>query len=1118
MLHCFSRPRVTLALALPLAAVVAAVPGARAQTAVDGAIGGTITDATGAVVSNATVVVKANSTGIASTAQTDGSGYFRLIHLQSGPYTVTVSAPGFEAYSAQNVTVQVGLLTNLPARLALGAATETVSVSGAAPNINTTNNDFSAEIGQNTINNLPVSNYRWSSYALLTPGVVSDSSGFGLLSFRGQSTLLNNVTFDGADDNQKFFSEERGRTRAGYSTDKWAVQEFQVNTSNYSVEYGRSAGGVVNAVSKSGGNQFHGEGYFFDRDADWGAYNDYTKLSVATSTPGIFTQVPFKATDVRKQYGGVIGGPIVRDKVFFLVAGDRFQRNFPGVSAPTSPSLFYTSPAATAANVATLAAALKVSTATATTDYNNAVGGLNSLLGTAPRTGDQTVFFPKIDWQVNEKNHASFEYNRLNWVSPAGIQTGTGALAYGVRSYGNDYVRDNWGIAKLDTVLTSHLTNEVRYQYGRDFEFEFNQQPTSYEQQTLLGPTAGGYTNPFGQIPPEVSITNVFEFGTPSFLERPAYPDERAWQLTDTVQQIVGNHSLKYGYDMVHTNDLSQNLTAQYGNYSYSTLDSYIEDYTLAQNPATAALAKNYSSYQQGFGALGFDLTTIDYAGFVQDEWKASPRLSTTVGLRYEYEQLPQPQLPNVGNGNPAINLPQTAHFPDNRTNVAPRVGFAYQLTGDAKTVIRGGYGLFFARLINSTIYNAIAQTGTLATDSTGNPLAQLQFNYQNNTAGAPSFPNIVPTAGVAATTPAAIYFDSNFRLPEIEQADLTLEREVGWNTTITATWLAAWGRRLPDFVDQNVLGNVTTLNYTVVDPTGKGPLAANSTYTTPFYARTAAQVVTESNGAKATGYRANPYYGSLTDIFSGINSDYEGAVIQVNHRVTNNLEFHANYTFSHALDYGENSTTFTSTNSLYDPTNLRAEYGNSNQNVPNRLVLFGVYNTPRAAGGILGYLLNDYEIAPTYQAQNGLPYTAGTTGSTSGLVLPSGTAVTGLGNTINGSGGVARIGIFERNTLRQPRTQNVDLRLSKRFDLYHEKVHAELLGESFNILNHQNVTALNTTAYTIGTTTVNGVKSNTLTFNQAGGVPVYNTVTNTNSDGFVYSPRQIQLGARLQF
>src|SRR6202042_2658839 len=153
------------------------------------------------------------------------------------------------------------------------AASSTIEVTSGAPLINTTSPGFSNIIDQKVLEDLPVNNYRWSSYALLTPGVVADSNGFGLLSFRGQSTLLNNVTFDGADDNQAFFSEERGRTRVGYSTAKASIQEFQVNTSNYSVEYGRSAGGIVNSVTKSGTNQFHGEGYYYDRDSAWAATN-----------------------------------------------------------------------------------------------------------------------------------------------------------------------------------------------------------------------------------------------------------------------------------------------------------------------------------------------------------------------------------------------------------------------------------------------------------------------------------------------------------------------------------------------------------------------------------------------------------------------------------------------------------------------------------------------------------------------------------------------------------------------------------------------------------------------------------------------------------------------------
>jgi hypothetical protein len=179
---------------------------AYAQSAVDGAIGGTIEDTAGAVIPRATVLVHNDGTNADQTVTADSSGYFRVSHLQSGQYTVTVTASGFGAFQSKKVLVQVGLLTDLQARLNIGATAESVEVSDAAPSINTTTPEFSYVIDQTVLNDLPVNNYRWSAYALQSPGVV-ESGGFGLLSFRGQSTLLNNITVDGADDNQAFFSE-----------------------------------------------------------------------------------------------------------------------------------------------------------------------------------------------------------------------------------------------------------------------------------------------------------------------------------------------------------------------------------------------------------------------------------------------------------------------------------------------------------------------------------------------------------------------------------------------------------------------------------------------------------------------------------------------------------------------------------------------------------------------------------------------------------------------------------------------------------------------------------------------------------------------------------------------
>src|SRR5713101_3464402 len=215
--------------AVCLMALLAAQIG-RAQSTTDGAIGGTVYDSTGAVVPGAQVVIHNNGTNAEKTVKADESGYFRVGSLQPGSYTVSIKHPNFANYKAERVIVQVGSLTEITPRLAVGGASETIEVKAEAPQMNYSTPEFAPTLDQIAISNLPINGGRWSNFALLTPGVVSDSNAFGLLSFRGISTLLNNNTFDGADNNQAFFSEERGRTRAGYSTAKAAVEEFQVNT------------------------------------------------------------------------------------------------------------------------------------------------------------------------------------------------------------------------------------------------------------------------------------------------------------------------------------------------------------------------------------------------------------------------------------------------------------------------------------------------------------------------------------------------------------------------------------------------------------------------------------------------------------------------------------------------------------------------------------------------------------------------------------------------------------------------------------------------------------------------------------------------------------------------
>ena len=1020
---------------------------AMAQSTVDGAIGGIVKDPNGAVVTGATVTVRNEGTNQASTATTDGEGRFRIVQLQPGRYTVTVTASGFGVSTQPAVVVEVGRVTTLELPLAISGAEETVQVTSEAPVITTTQQDFSTNINQTSINELPINGRRWSNFAILTPGATPDGN-FGLISFRGISGLLNNSTIDGGDNNQAFFSEERGRTRIGYSISQSAIREFQVNTSNYSAEYGRAAGGVVNAVTKSGTNEFHGDLFYYQRNNRWGARNPLATQQVALPGGG-FDIVGIKPEDVRHQFGGAVGGPIVRDRLFFFFSYDEQRRNFPGLGIFSNPNFLNT------VNRATLTAR-GLSNAQIDTGLNF----LASTTGTVPRRGNQRLFLPKIDWRINENNTFTASYNRLRWESPSGIQT-QATNTRGRASFGDDFVEIDSLNLRLASTLSPTVLNEARFQFGIDNEFQFSQPPLPGEPTTALGGTRS----------PSVFITGGLEFGTPTFLERVAFPNERRWQFADTMTISHGRHTLKFGGDVNFVRDEIDNLRFSAGAYSYNNINDFLIDYanfrfslptTVLCATSTRVRGRCYTSnYQQGFGTGFSEFTTTDYNFFIQDDVRVTPRLTVNLGLRYEYQRLPDPQIPN-----PAV--PLTAQLPSDTNNFGPRIGFAYDLTGDGRTSVRGGYGIYYGRIVNATISNALTNTGLPGA-------GQAQISIGPTAAAAPIFPNVLTTAPPAGTA-AVQFFSPHFESPEIHQADFIIEREVARNTVVSASYLVSLGRKLPTYIDTNLRFPTDTRTFTIVG----GPFGGQS-FTVPMF----------------LGARPNPNFGAMTEIQSSVRSEYHGLVLQANRRLTNGLQFQTSYTLARARDNNQTSAAFPLTNAPLNPFDTLQEWGTSQFDVRHKFVASAVWvpfhNFGLENSAVGRAIFDGLTISPVVNVFSGRP------------VLPtiSGNAASTTAGGLTGSGGGSnRFPLLERNTFREPRLVNVDLRISKRFR-FTETVNIEFLAEAFNLFNRTQVTQVNRTFYTLSGTT--------LTFNN-------NFLATTEASGTLFRERQIQLAARFQF
>jgi outer membrane receptor protein involved in Fe transport len=1046
-------------------------PASPAQSTTDGAIGGTITDQSSAIIVGAQVTVTSVATNASSSGITDSAGRFIIGHLPPGQYSAEITASGFAKYSRTNMVVEVGRVTPLDAILGVSAQQESVHVEGEAPVITTDRADLTTNINEVAMSNLPVNGRRWSTFALGTPGAVPDGN-FGLVSFRGVSGLLNNNTVDGGDNNQAFFAEEKGRTRISYSISQSSIREFQVNTSNYSAEYGRSAGGVVNAVTKSGTNQLHGEAFWFYRSSDFGAFNPFQ--TVVVNSGGNFLTVPVKPQDKRHQFGGNIGGPILKDKLFFFFNADQQKRNFPGVANASTPSAFFAPLATTCSPAPCTPEATTVSMrGISSAESDAALAFLQSLTGVVPRTGDQLLLFPKLDWTISSQHRFSAQYNRMRWSSPAGIQT-QGVVFRGKESWGNDFVKDDTVIARLVSTLSSTKVNEFRFSYGRDFEFENTQAPIAGEPVSSQG------------ISPQIVVqgSSGITFGKPDFLDRRAYPDEKSLQFADTFSLNHGKHLFKFGEDIVRFHDINDNLFQESGSYTYGNRANFISDYVAwRRNPQSPVPVCGglpcYSSFNQAFGPTKFEFTTVDYGLFLQDDWRLSPRMTLNLGLRWDYQKLPSPQIPNGA-------LPASSQFPSDKKDFGPRLGVAWDLSGRGKSVVRGGYGIYYGRIINSTISNAITNTGV--------PAGQLQFQLLPTDAAPPRYPNVISTASGSTRPPDVVVFAHDTRHPLIHEFDVVFEQQIATNTAVSVSYIGSLGRNLPIFIDTNLFAPTMTATYTF-----SGGSNAGQTITVPLFA------VPAATPRSATQTRPNAAFGRITSINYGVTSKYNALALQFNRRMTKGVQLQSFYTYSNTSDTGQSSQTFTASNNVLNPFDLSLETGRSNFDIHHRFGALVVWQPTffQGSGRLVRTALDGFTVAPIVTASSGAPYTGTVSGSFPSNPLPSFVVVS---TGILGAGGTSRLPSIPRNAFQMPRTVNIDLRIAKKFKLY-ESSSFEVFGEAFNLFNHVNPTSVGTSSYSIGGTPT----APTLTAD-----PNFGRVTASSNN--IGAQRQIQIGARFTF
>jgi len=953
-----------------------------AQATAAGTIQGTVLDKSQAAVSGAQVVVKSKATEFTRTTTTNDVGYYRFELLPSGAYTLTLTKTGFNT-TTQTVELFVGQLITANVELQVGSASETIEVTSEAPLIEVAKTSVSTNITPSEVEQLPLLGRDVANLAYLAPGVkATDSydptkSRYAILSVNGGNGRNVNVTVNGIDN--------KDNTVGGpvMQLPLEAVQEFQISTQRFSAENGRSEGAAINMITKSGTNSYHGSLFSYFRDS---ALN--TDQQDPDGHGGHMNSHPDYS---RQFFGGSIGGPILKDKLFGFFAIERERESQGLAEAPKSyDELVIAQDAGLAAEPALI----------------------------IPRPFYETRYNGRMDWNINKNNTVYVAYNSQGNNSNNDQSDGTGDLTNG------NFTRNQLQLANL--TLSSILPDNLVNQFTFGYQYWNNLIDSGISAPLVVFPSASFGTN-----------TNV-----------PQQSFQRKWQFRDDISKTIGSHTLKGGVDFIYT-------PVQGGFFKFSST----LEVDFADDPS--AIVGDTETYPNGFSTPGavtgmtiangdpyFKVATKQLGLYFQDDWKVNRRLTLNLGIRWDkdFNMLGSSDIPNSRTYQELVELNDPFSNPyvrkvasDDNTNFSPRVGFAYDVTGQGKHVVRGGFGLYFGNVFqniplfmeqqaNDTVFQTLfsLQSPTDVVPGTGIALGDWRY-------GVDPLPTIDPPSSQLNSGSTGRLIDPDYRNP------VTEEFNIGYSWALNAN-------------------SVVEAEYTHV-------LSLHENRTINFDQRVPV------NGACCTAPLDQafldaglPRLATVRDEQSIGRSHYDGINFSYRQRMTHHFTLNANYTLAWANGYGTGATSFRNYPKVALQPFAPWEWGPSPNDERHHVTVSGLVDLP---WGI--------EVSPILQFGSARPYdvvNSSNTLNTGGgtfvypVIVPKSDPTNFFafaGNNagaqncfygLNGSGADCTIAKYD--PLRGDPFFQLDLRVAKTIK-FGERVNLQLVAQVFNLTNRAN-------------------------------------------------------------